>query len=342
MLKICLLLFSFYIPQLLFSQLLNNNEKHTEWESFKTFTTHALLYYQSCTVLDGGSTIFHLQKGSVKYDIYIKQTSLGNWQNSPRIEIIKNDKEKTTISIYDNKENISDDCTIDNFIDLFKNKQLWGTQIDIAILIDSTKKNTIQAKYLRKFLSVLNITDKNGYFDNIAAIDAAEKRQLADIKTAEVDRATRQQRANAPKKGRDLQKAITITFEEAAFGTETKVELNIDDTCEDCDGRGGKGIKTCSTCGGTGYVKEQQRSLFGAFITQRPCHTCGGEGETYTTKCSNCKGTGKKKVKKTIVVKVPAGVDTGDHLRVAGKGPAGENGGPNGDVYIEKEVEIIE
>ena len=161
MLKICLLLFSFYIPQLFFSQLLNNNEKHTEWESFKTFTTHAWLSYQSCTVLDGGSTLFHLQKGSVKYDIYIRQTSLGNWQNSPRIEIIKNDKEKTTISIYDNKKNISDDCTIDNFIDLFKNKQLLGTQIDIAFLIDSAKKKTIQAKYLRKFLSVLNITDKN-------------------------------------------------------------------------------------------------------------------------------------------------------------------------------------
>ena len=139
-------------------------------------------------------------------------------------------------------------------------------------------------------------------------------------------------------KGPDISVIFEMDFEEAAFGTETKVELNIDDTCEECDGRGGKGIKTCSTCGGTGYVKEQQRSLFGAFITQRPCHACGGEGETYTTKCSNCKGTGKKKVKKTIVVKVPAGVDTGDHLRVAGKGPAGENGGPNGDVYIEMRV----
>lgn len=139
-------------------------------------------------------------------------------------------------------------------------------------------------------------------------------------------------------KGPDISVIFEMDFEEAAFGTETKVELNIDDTCEKCDGKGGTGIKKCSTCGGTGYVKEQQRSLFGAFITQRPCSTCGGDGEVYTTKCSSCKGTGKKKVKKTIVVKVPAGVDTGDHLRVAGKGPAGENGGPNGDVYIEMRV----
>ena len=146
------------------------------------------------------------------------------------------------------------------------------------------------------------------------------------------------QSANRATKGPDISVIFEMNFEEAAFGTETKVELNIDDVCDECDGHGGTGIKTCSACGGTGYVKEQQRSLFGAFITQRPCSTCGGTGETYTTKCSNCKGTGKKKVKKNIVVKVPAGVDTGDHLRVPNKGPAGENGGPNGDVYIEIKV----
>ena len=139
-------------------------------------------------------------------------------------------------------------------------------------------------------------------------------------------------------KGPDISVIFEMDFEEAAFGTETTVSLNIEDTCKECNGHGGTGIKTCSSCGGTGYIKEQQRSLFGAFITQRPCPTCGGDGETYTNKCSNCKGTGKKKVKKDIVVKVPAGVDTGDHLRVTGKGPAGENGGPNGDVYIEIKV----
>ena len=129
-----------------------------------------------------------------------------------------------------------------------------------------------------------------------------------------------------------------MDFEEAAFGTETTVSLNIDDKCDECDGHGGTGIKTCPDCGGTGYVKEQQRSILGAFITQRPCSTCDGTGETYTKKCNECKGTGKKRVKKNIIVKVPAGVDTGDHLRVSGKGPAGENGGPNGDVYIEIKV----
>lgn len=143
---------------------------------------------------------------------------------------------------------------------------------------------------------------------------------------------------NRASKGPDISVIFEMDFMEAAFGTSTKVELNIMDTCDECDGMGGTGIKTCPTCNGSGYVKEQQRSLFGAFITQRTCPTCNGTGKTYTTKCSSCKGTGKKKVKKNIIVNVPAGVATGDHLRVTGKGPAGENGGPNGDVYIEIKV----
>ncbi len=147
-----------------------------------------------------------------------------------------------------------------------------------------------------------------------------------------------ERRTNVKTKGPDISVIFEMDFEEAAFGTETTVSLNIDDTCPDCDGHGGTGVETCSECGGSGYVRKQQRSILGAFVTQSPCSKCGGTGETYKTKCSTCKGTGKKKIKKDIIVKVPAGVDTGDHLRVAGKGPAGENGGPNGDVYIEIRV----
>ncbi len=139
-------------------------------------------------------------------------------------------------------------------------------------------------------------------------------------------------------KGPDVSVIFDMDFEEAAFGTETTLELNIDDKCPDCNGLGGTGAKTCPDCHGSGYIKEQQRSILGSFISQRPCPTCSATGEVYTNKCSTCRGTGKKKVKKSIVVKVPAGVDTGDHLRVTGKGPAGENGGPNGDVYIEIRV----
>lgn len=145
-------------------------------------------------------------------------------------------------------------------------------------------------------------------------------------------------RKNAPTKGDDINVLFEMSFEEAAFGTKADITLNIEDNCPDCNGEGGHDIKTCTRCGGSGYVSEQQRSLLGAFITQKTCPICGGTGKTYTTKCSTCRGTGTKRVKKNITVNVPAGVDTGDHLRVSGKGPRGLNGGPNGDVYIEIRV----
>lgn len=100
-------------------------------------------------------------------------------------------------------------------------------------------------------------------------------------------------------KGPDISVIFEMSFEEAAFGTETTVSLDIMDNCEECDGKGGTGVKTCSSCNGTGYIKEQQRSILGAFITQRTCPNCDGTGETYTTRCTSCKGTGKKKLRKT-------------------------------------------
>lgn len=147
----------------------------------------------------------------------------------------------------------------------------------------------------------------------------------------------RRQKSRATK-GPDLNVIFEMDFMEAAFGTQTTIELNIDDKCDVCGGKGGTGVKTCPDCHGSGYVKQQQRSILGAFITQRPCATCDGTGEIFEHKCNSCKATGKKRVKKEIKVNVPAGVDTGDHLRVPNKGPAGEKGGPNGDIYIEIKV----
>lgn len=141
--------------------------------------------------------------------------------------------------------------------------------------------------------------------------------------------------SNRPKKGRDTLIRMDLTFDEAVFGTTKTINLDIMENCSDCKGRGGHGEKSCSYCHGSGYVTSEQRTLFGSFTTRTTCPKCEGNGIDYERTCSTCKGIGKIKKNKNIEVKIPAGVDTGNQLRLAGKGEAGINGGPNGDVYLE-------
>ena len=136
-------------------------------------------------------------------------------------------------------------------------------------------------------------------------------------------------------KGRDRLINMTLTFEEAVFGCTKSLNIDSYDKCDECNGKGGKGVKTCSTCHGSGTVNSEQRTLFGAFMTRSTCPNCNGTGETYETTCNSCRGTGKVKVNKELEIKIPAGVDTGNQLRLSGKGEAGSNGGPNGDIYLE-------
>ncbi len=143
---------------------------------------------------------------------------------------------------------------------------------------------------------------------------------------------------NRARQGQDSLLRMDLTFEEAVFGCKKEVELNIQDNCDQCHGKGGFDEETCPTCHGSGQMTSEQRTLFGTFMTKTTCSTCGGKGRTYKTKCSTCKGTGKVRTHKVKEVKIPAGVDTGNRLRLAGAGEAGYNGGPNGDVYIEFRV----
>lgn len=144
--------------------------------------------------------------------------------------------------------------------------------------------------------------------------------------------------SNRATKGRDTLIRMDLTFEEAAFGCKKDVVVDTMVECDDCHGKGGHGEKNCSECHGSGTITSEQRTLFGSFMTRTTCPTCGGKGKTYESKCSSCRGTGKVKETKTLEVKIPAGVDTGNQLRLAGKGEAGNNGGPNGDVYLEFKV----
>lgn len=139
-------------------------------------------------------------------------------------------------------------------------------------------------------------------------------------------------------KGRDILLYVDLTFEEAAFGLTKKVNINTTEECESCDGKGGHGEKTCDKCGGKGTITVSQRTMFGTFQSKTTCDKCGGKGVIYSSTCSACKGKGYQKVNKDVKVKIPAGVDTGNRLRLPGKGEAGINGGPNGDVYLEFRV----
>ena len=141
-----------------------------------------------------------------------------------------------------------------------------------------------------------------------------------------------------PRKGADSLVTVTLDFDEAINGCKKTITLDLNEKCESCHGAGGFDEKTCPTCGGSGRIVSEQRSLFGVFQTQTTCNECEGTGRVFKRTCTECNGTGNVRKKKEIEVTIPEGVDTGYQLRISGKGSAGINGGPNGDIYIEFKV----
>jgi molecular chaperone DnaJ len=142
---------------------------------------------------------------------------------------------------------------------------------------------------------------------------------------------------NAPRQGADLQYTMTLSFEDAVFGKETTIEIPREETCDTCHGSGakpGSKVDTCSHCHGTGQMSVEQNTPFGRIVNRRTCHYCNGTGKIIREKCGTCHGTGRVTKNKKINVKIPAGVDDGQQLRVAGQGEPGFNGGPPGDLYV--------
>ena len=135
-------------------------------------------------------------------------------------------------------------------------------------------------------------------------------------------------------RGADLRYNLEITLEQAAHGTETKIRIPTMEACEPCNGTGAKPgtqPKTCPTCHGSGQVRLQQ----GFFSIQQTCPKCHGTGRFIADPCKTCSGAGRVKQHKTLSVKIPAGVDEGDRIRLAGEGEHGVNGGPPGDLYVQ-------
>jgi molecular chaperone DnaJ len=134
--------------------------------------------------------------------------------------------------------------------------------------------------------------------------------------------------------GRDLRYDLEISFEEAAFGTEKEVSIGRQIACKGCEGSGsakGSSPERCSTCGGAGQVRMQQ----GFFTIQRTCHVCSGVGQIIKNPCSSCRGSGRELSEGKLKVKVPAGIDNGQRLKLRGEGEPGNAGGPSGDLYVQ-------
>lgn len=144
--------------------------------------------------------------------------------------------------------------------------------------------------------------------------------------------------SNRSTRGKDVRVVLNLTFEEAAFGCEKDVKINITGECSNCKGKGGFNESTCRTCGGSGRILEQQQTIFGYMQTQKTCPDCKGLGKSYDTICDNCHGKGVVDKTKTLTVTIPEGVDEGFQLRLSGKGNAGANGGASGDVFIEFKI----
>ncbi|WP_333594989.1 molecular chaperone DnaJ [Anaerospora hongkongensis] len=144
-------------------------------------------------------------------------------------------------------------------------------------------------------------------------------------------------RQSGPERGADLRYDLEITFEQAAFGMETEIQVPRTEDCGVCHGSGaaaGTQAETCSQCRGTGQQQVVQNTPFGRMVNVRPCDRCRGEGKIVKTPCKECHGKGKVRARRKIKIKIPGGVDNGSRLRVAHEGEAGNRGGQPGDLYV--------
>ena len=147
---------------------------------------------------------------------------------------------------------------------------------------------------------------------------------------------------NGPMKGANVRTAVRITFEEAVFGCEKQLDLNLKDECTTCHGTGAKpgtSPETCPKCGGKGQIVYTQQSLFGTVRNVQTCPDCNGSCKIVKEKCADCHGSGYITNRKKIAVTIPAGIDNGQSIRIREKGEPGVNGGPRGDLLVEVQVE---
>lgn len=201
-------------------------------------------------------------------------------------------------------------------------------------------------KEVNEAYEVLSDSDKRSAFDHFGHSGAEEVfgrgfegfnfGGFGDIFDAFFGGATTTTR-QAPQGGADLLYRIAITLEEAAFGCEKEINISRIEHCSLCQGtssKPGSQPSRCPNCNGTGQVHRIQQSIFGRFTTTATCPKCYGEGRIITDPCPQCRGTGKEKRQRSILVRIPAGVDDGSQIRLSSEGQSGTRGGPSGNLYI--------
>jgi molecular chaperone DnaJ len=149
-------------------------------------------------------------------------------------------------------------------------------------------------------------------------------------------------RGSGPRSGTDIKIAMPMTLVEVASGAEKTVTTRLLEPCDRCEGRGaepGSSPVTCATCRGSGEVHRAQRSFFGQVVSVAPCSSCSGEGTVISSPCKKCRGEGRIRGEKEILVRIPAGVATGQYMTMRGVGNVGQRGGPRGDILVVFEVE---
>lgn len=152
---------------------------------------------------------------------------------------------------------------------------------------------------------------------------------------------SRRANPNAPRRGSDVSASVVISFEESAHGCQKQVNVHLVSGCDDCHGTGaakGTNPQTCPVCGGSGQERRQQRTPFGVIQTQSVCSRCRGKGKIIETPCHTCGGTGQVRKPAVMGINIPAGIDDGQVITIRGKGNAGLNGGPAGDLQVQVSV----
>ena len=207
-------------------------------------------------------------------------------------------------------------------------------------------------KEINEAYGVLSDADKRARYDRYGRAGLGDLGGMPDFATMDFGDifeeilggfgfATGRRSRRSPRRGRDLQMSVSLTFEEAVFGVEKEIEFQRDETCSECDGSGAKpgtSPTRCATCNGQGEVRQVRQTFLGSMVQTMTCPNCNGKGEVISSPCPTCRGSGLERKTVRKKVQIPAGVDDGTQIRLAGEGQPGAYGGPHGSLYLVLDV----